>query len=884
MLKSLRKYFILFIALIFSSTLTSQIFFDGIDRGNLYTVAAGSTEVYSTGYFDKKDSYLTVDGTLIIQGDLNLAKKDSWLKMGRKGILIVYGNLNISNTVDLELQNLVIVHGNIIGSSGGGNSGVIKITDTGFYNFGTVSNVPLNSCGATYTSTSTETNTCHYGDETSYINNYENGFSDEEKDLLSCYSLLDPTDKEICLGSNTIFTTTNDPDLTYTWQVRSALNTDFSDISGATAFQYAIETTTTAMDLNEYRVIARTTTAGTCKIAISEPATLDVVIEAKWTGNTDADWNKTSNWFCGELPVLTKDVLIPADATNFPILSTGSSGFANNIEVEDGASIEVQNNDLELAGNLNVTDRSLNLISGKLIFSGSTTQYLGSELISNTIEDIELNNSSGLILNDSIAVTGSVLLTNGDLTANSNLNLISSSLQTALIDGSGTGNIIGLVSMQRYIDPAFGYKYFSSPFSDTMVGDFSAMVDFASAFPHFYRYNEDREDSNGNDATGWEAYTDPTSSLDLMRGYVANLGNETVAKNVTLTGTINNGSYSKNLMNNNGTYTKGFHLVGNPYPSPIDWNASSGWTRTNMDAAAYFFSADNTDQYTGSYTSYVNDISSSGTTSSVIPSMQGFFVHVKDGTTGTFGMNNNVRINDYDQEFFKTPEIQKSLIRISAKFSDQEKEDHMVVYMENFSSKDFDGSKDALKLFNTSDDLPNIYGIAGDKELSINAIPDSQLMSKEWLPLGMELKRNGKLTISIKDFEGLDSSIRVFLIDTKTNSFTDLIKEIFEFNASTGRIDSRFYLSFTQPDLPEFDDKNHLFDVISKERDILVKTNVSDNEKAYFQLWSIDGKLLEQKISTGSSEIAFTNIKAKGIYLVSYNSGNKREVQKVIVK
>ena len=54
------------------------------------------------------------------------------------------------------------------------------------------------------------------------------------------------------------------------------------------------------------------------------------------------------------------------------------------------------------------------------------------------------------------------------------------------------------------------------------------------------------------------------------------------------------------------------NLVGNPYPSAIDWDASSGWTKTNIDNAIYFFKASGTDQYGGTYSSYVNGVSSDG--------------------------------------------------------------------------------------------------------------------------------------------------------------------------------------------------------------------------------------------------------------------------------
>src|SRR5690606_6426648 len=94
-----------------------------------------------------------------------------------------------------------------------------------------------------------------------------------------------------------------------------------------------------------------------------------------------------------------------------------------------------------------------------------------------------------------------------------NLTLLSTDLKTALIDGTGTGEIIGLVKMQRYLDNAFGYKYFSSPFQNSEVADFTTFMDLTNpttGFPHSYRYNENRNitiNETPEDATGWEVHT-----------------------------------------------------------------------------------------------------------------------------------------------------------------------------------------------------------------------------------------------------------------------------------------------------------------------------------------------------------------------------------------
>ena len=53
--------------------------------------------------------------------------------------------------------------------------------------------------------------------------------------------------------------------------------------------------------------------------------------------------------------------------------------------------------------------------------------------------------------------------------------------------------------------------------------------------------------------------------------------------------------------------------------------------------------------------------------------MQGFFVHVTDGTypvTGTLAMNNNVRVTDLTHPLIKSDLSSRSLIRLTAEFSD----------------------------------------------------------------------------------------------------------------------------------------------------------------------------------------------------------------------
>ena len=134
--------------------------------------------------------------------------------------------------------------------------------------------------------------------------------------------------------------------------------------------------------------------------------------------------------------------------------------------------------------------------------------------------------------------------------------------------------------------------------------------------------------SFGNPAQDGLTINPTTNVLVPWHGYAVNFGSNAAPNTVDVTGVVNNGTLTVTLYNHNNTYTKGFNLIGNPYPSPIDWDAAAGWTKTNIDNALYYFKASTTDQYGGTYSTYINGISATGGTTNIIPSMQGFFVHV----------------------------------------------------------------------------------------------------------------------------------------------------------------------------------------------------------------------------------------------------------------
>ena len=501
------------------------------------------------------------------------------------------------------------------------------------------------------------------------------------------------------------------------------------------------------------------------------------------------------------------------------------------------------------------------------------------------LNNLTIYRANGITLNDQVMSVAGIVLCNGPLNTNDRLVLLSTDTQTALIDGSGTGQITGNVTMQRYLPSGFGYKYFSSPFQAATVGEFGDDMNLGAPFPSFYRYDESRTTS------GWVSYTNSSNILNPLEGYSVHFGSGGGPVTVDITGTVNNGPISRTLYNHNNTYTKGFNLVGNPYPSPIDWDAPSGWTKDNIDDALYFFKASGTDEYGGTYSTYINGVSSDGVVSNIIPSMQGFFVHVSDGAypvTGTLGLDNSVRINNLTHPFTKSDGTKSlQLVRLAVKFSDDPaSEDPAVIYFDSKATESMDGTLDALKLMNTDLNVPNLYSVSSDaRKLSINALP--YITSTPYqVPLGVKTYRNGTLVFSIKSIDESIASSGIYLYDAVTGINQDLLNgNTYSITLSAAEYLNRFYLTFgeipTSIELPEIRTSVNIYETKGMLR---VETEFMTQGDAVLTLYSITGQPLVRKNFSVPGIYEFNPGLNPGIYIAELKSNRERYTIKIIIR
>jgi hypothetical protein len=617
--------------------------------------------------------------------------------------------------------------------------------------------------------------------------------------------------------------------------------------------------------------------------SIGDIAVGELTTSATWTGAISNDWYITGNWSSGSIPTSASNVTIPSALSVYPTIGTGTA-TTNNLTIQTGASVTVSGAALQIGGTI-TNSGTVIAGTGSIELNGTTAQTIPAGLFTgNTLNKLTINNTAGATLSGTLNISGILKALNGSLTTGGFLTLLSTSAQTALIDGSGTGEVLGNVTMQRYLAAGFGYKYFSSPFQTDTVNDFANEINLGASFPDVYRYDENQPSS------GWINYTSPSGLLTPLAGYAVNFGSSSTPMTVDLRGIVNNHTISSPILyNHNLTYTQGFNLVGNPYPSPIDWNAATGWTKTNIDNALYYFSAGTTDPYTGTYSSYINGVSSNGIASNIIPAMQGFFIHVSNGTypvAGQLSVNNNARNTNLSTVFLGNPGPQgpPPLLRLNAVFADETTlSDPLVVYFKEGASAIFNKKLDALKLMNTDPQVPSLYALSSDTaRLSIKAVSYVP-GSTEILPLGLRTKKAGWITFNAPPMEQKPDGLHIYLSDAATGIKKDLEQApAYRLYLDAGEYEGRFSLLFSQND-SSYQPANAVFNAYGAGGRLHVHFDLASGEKGDLIIRNLLGQVIVRRPITGSGYYESDAGCSSGIYLVSIYSQKGLRSKKVFV-
>jgi len=448
--------------------------------------------------------------------------------------------------------------------------------------------------------------------------------------------------------------------------------------------------------------------------------------------------------------------------------------------------------------------------------------------------------------------------------------------------------------MQRYMPNRRGYHYYSSPFNGAFVSEFANEIGTiitgdpyvgndtthtVTPFPNFYIYNETK--TSPTISIGWDA---PSNTLETMKGYCINFGATTAPLTTDITGgAFNSGSFNINVTNTSSghAWADGWNLVGNPYPSPIDWNASSGWNKLNIVNSVYFFNP--TAQYTGTYSSFAGGIGVPGEIDGIIPSMQGFFV--KATAAGTLGVTNDVRVNAQPTFYKSTTVSSNPLLRLKGyPSSNQATGDETVIYFEPQATNTFDGNFDAYKFMNNDPAYPNLYtSYNGSSALSINALPPLS-NSDVVVPLGYITRTNGSFTINATEILNFDPAQHIYLEDNQTSTIQDLtLNPVYTFTTTANAPQYRFFIRFSPTVITGIGENSVSFvDAWSSGKDIYLNYSNTTMQKATISVYDMLGQQVISDELQGSNTFRYT-LDKPGCYIVNVISGSDTFQKKIII-
>ncbi|MCF6240724.1 MAG: putative Ig domain-containing protein [Bacteroidales bacterium] len=480
-----------------------------------------------------------------------------------------------------------------------------------------------------------------------------------------------------------------------------------------------------------------------------------------WRGWVSNDWDNAANWQCEMLPANTSNLFIPDKVTNDPVINRAlpaTEVTVNDLTVETGALLTVNpGNKITLTGNL--------VVNGTL-----------------TLESPSDNNANASLID------------NGNI--------------------SGTGSI----HVRRYMSGGV-YHYVSSP----IQAGGNANSDLFTANPagyfnaNFYAFDETM-DLDGDPATN---PAEPFQADSLKKSwYFAHNGQGAAAvpinitqgyatydwanRTITFIGLTNTGtmditglSYTNNDPQSSASlpdFYDGWQLVGNPYPSTIDWDAISASGLSNVDNGIYVW--DQT-QYAG----YQNGISvGSGTQDNNIAPMQGFFVHTT-AANASIAINNSHRTHGVPT--FKNAIVHDNLIKL--KVSANGFDDYLAVYFKADAKTGFDGKYDLLRMFSYDNNVPHFYALESEAQtpLLLDGLPDTLLNKDLIIPLGIKTVNGGQHIISLVEFNAFNTT-HVYLEDKENNTIINLrTTKTYEFNHPGGDLTGRFYLKFSKNNKPQ---------------------------------------------------------------------------------
>lgn len=517
---------------------------------------------------------------------------------------------------------------------------------------------------------------------------------------------------------------------------------------------------------------------------------------AIWSGATNNEWTAVTNWLSPSIPVAGTDVTIPAlaDIERYPTIN--STAVCRNLTIINGAKLTIG--------------------SGKsLSVNGTFVNYAG--------------------------ITGLVLKSDAYSTAGSLIHNTSGVYAT----------VERYITATNWTNPINGWHLLSSPVSSQSINGTWKPSGTGNDYD-FYALNESKTAEYWlNQKVGANNITSFIPGTGYLVAY-----EQTGASPRIFEGVINTSDLTLPGLTNTATSSyPGFHLVGNPFTSAINWNSGS-WTKTNIDANEYVW--DN-----GAYKSTVDQ-----SVTGIIPSMNGFMIRVSTTAGGTLKIPANSRIHDATN--WKKSSINE-MVLLKANDIDGGTSQSSIVRFNPQATVNFDTEFDS---YFASGFAPMFYSVTSGNNLLLNTLPE--ISETPIIPFAF-IKNNAE-NFSIELAKSLPG-VNIYLEDLKTNALQNLTENpVYKFTSAEGDDPARFRLHF-QDLLAEYQET---FNIYQNNSNIYINTLQTDN--AEIMISNMLGQVVLH-VKTNGNPLTTLNSGSlqSGVYMISLSAGSKVVSKKIVV-
>lgn len=587
----------------------------------------------------------------------------------------------------------------------------------------------------------------------------------------------------------------------------------------------------------------------------------------------------------------------------------------NNITVDAGATFDFASNRVQLSGNI-ANSGTLDGDEAELIAfkkDGTNQSITGNAF---EVAQLTLDNSATITIDTGVSVNELLTLTEGQITTNDNLTLLSSATQSAMIAPVTNGVVSGNVTIERFVPARRAFRFVTSPVTTTttirenwqengssaanfgthITGSTSGANGFdttPSGNPSLFTYDNTAstpaltpiDNTDMNTLTAGDAY------LLFVRGdrTIDVTSNSAVPTDTRIraTGTIVTGTSSITGSDLNHT-TGNFNLVGNPYQATVDMNDIVA-NATNINTNQYYV----WDATLGTRGAYVTVIlTGTGSTNGAGSDANNFFqpwqsafvttaTTVGDNSTAiTFNENDKIVGEDTaiffteDDPIINNAHIIGQLFRTEDFNAGNKLQDNFVIlFSENFSNDIT--LTDAAKFFNIDENMAISNG-EGTYSVERRALPaldeEIQLFNNAYRTEAYTLRveqagltdviayLEDTFTGEIHELEEGENFIEFTVNeDTEASIASDRFKIIFE--QSSLSTEDAFIDDITMYPNPLDGDQIQITSTLLRGQNVSVKINNVLGQIIYNQERSFNGNTLEiSSLSTLTSGMYFVTI------------------------